>query len=93
MFKEVKVRNNWEVLEYSVGDNSLPAQIGEQKIHVQFPDGTEKDVIMEGKKYSRSYNDMGRTYTARGVKLVIHVNVRGIKVEIPLEKVKIWDGE
>ena len=92
-YAQVTVKNNWESLEYKVGDFKLPHFVGSKEINVKFPDGTKNKVVVEGEEYTKTYRDMGNTCTAHGTKYSVQYEVNGIKVKLPLEhfKVKIKD--
>ena len=92
-YAQVTVKNNWELLEYKVGDLELPHFVGSKEINVKFPDGTKNKVVVEGEKYTKSYKDMGHTNTAKGTKYSVQYEINGIRVKLPLElfQVKIKD--
>ena len=53
-----------------------------------FPDDTYDKFTIKGKLITNTINDMGHEYTEETIQLYIVIDYRGLKVEIPLERVK-----
>lgn len=95
-FKQVYSHNDWEYIYYNFKNGGMsraseadPILVAGKKINVKFKDGTIESHTIVAKPYTTSYNDMGHTYTASGERLGIIVKVRGSKMFMELDKLKV----
>lgn len=92
-YAQVTVKNNWETLEYKMGDMKFVTFWGTKKVKVKFPNGIKETVIVEGKYTQIGLVDSNNSYTSSSTIYNVIYEVNGITIKLPLEnfQVKIKD--
>lgn len=86
IYRKPTVFNNWGLLEYSL--NGCRLSPGDQ-ISVRWPDKTVTTESIVGENYTTTVSDWGRSTVVVTQKLFIKTHLRGKKVLIPLDELKI----
>jgi len=85
-FRSVIVKNNWEFLTYSIGDEKLEFGIP-LLAYILWPNKKISKKTISWRKHIGSYNEMGRTTHFDRFEAGIIINYKGLPFWVPLEKV------
>jgi FtsP/CotA-like multicopper oxidase with cupredoxin domain len=81
MFEPIKVRNNWEHLEYYLGDKRI---VSGDKLTIMWPNGETEEITLIGKTKYTSVHDHGHVYSVTTEELFFEKDVNGSEVTIKL---------
>lgn len=100
MYKQVYEHNDWGSIYYNFKRGGMsdwrerePLLQAGNIVYVKFKDGTIKKCKIVEEPCQYPINDMGHKYTVTTQYLGVNVNVRGIKVFITLDKLKVKNEE
>jgi len=96
---QIAERNDWGHIFYTYANEGLsPAGTNDtskalvltagRSVEVRWPDGTSSMEKLASETACENVSDMGNSYTVASLRFFIRINHKGIKAEVPFNKLK-----
>ncbi len=88
-FTKLRMVNNWGFIEYWNGNTKVNPGSFQVPFWVRFPDETVMEAGISSKKVIERVRDHSSEYNVESYEYSAIVEIHGLKIHIPLEKIEI----
>jgi hypothetical protein len=84
MWMKIKQTNNWEHLEYWLGEGKTKRVNSGEAIQVKFPDGHTDTFVVQSEPRTTSVSDHGHVYPVYTERLFVSCSLHGVETRVYL---------